>query len=63
MQEDVRPAAPSPEEQTNLLDGIREYAIHYTRNLPDFICTEQTSRYVDPDGKEAWRLEDVLTGG
>jgi len=58
---DVRPAPPSSEEQVNLLDEVREYAINYTRNLPDFICLEQTRRYVDPDGREAWRLEDVLT--
>jgi hypothetical protein len=55
------PSPPSSDEQAKLLDEVREYAINYTRNLPDFICLEQTRRYVDPNGREAWRLEDVLT--
>jgi len=57
----ARQEPPSPEEQASLLNWVRDYAINYTRNLPDFICLEQTRRYVDPDGREAWRLEDVLT--
>jgi hypothetical protein len=58
---DVPAPPPSSEEQAKLLDEVRDYAINYTRNLPDFLCLEQTRRYVDPEGREAWRLEDVLT--
>jgi hypothetical protein len=35
---------PSPEEQRRTLDTARDIAIHYTRKLPDFICTEQVQR-------------------
>src|SRR5271167_2354750 len=52
---------PSPEEQAKLLDEMRQYAIGYTQRLPDFICLEQTFRYVDATGMQAWRLVDVLT--
>jgi hypothetical protein len=58
---DVSPLRPSSEEQAKLLDEVRDYAINYTNRLPDFICLEQTRRYVDSSGQKAWRLIDVLT--
>jgi hypothetical protein len=58
---DVPPPPPTSQEQAKLLDEVRDYAINYTRRLPDFICLEQTRRYNDPAGREAWRLVDVLT--
>jgi hypothetical protein len=57
----VPPPPPSSEEQAKLLDEVRDYAINYTQRLPDFICLEQTRRYVDTTGKESWRLSDTLT--
>ncbi len=57
----VAPAPPSPKEQATLIDHVREYALNYTRRLPDFICLEQNRRYADTTGMEAWRLVDVLT--
>ncbi len=36
---------PSAEEQAAALDEVRAYALSYSRNLPDFICTEVTRRY------------------
>jgi hypothetical protein len=35
---------PTPEEQRRTLDSARDVAIHYSRMLPDFICTEQVQR-------------------
>ncbi len=43
----VRPP-PSSEEQAAILDEVREYALNYSRNLPDFICTEVTRRFAAP---------------
>jgi|HubBroStandDraft_1064217.scaffolds.fasta_scaffold03280_2 hypothetical protein len=57
----VPPPPPSSEEQAKLLDEVRDYAINYTHRLPDFICLEQTRRYVDTTGRESWRLADTLT--
>jgi hypothetical protein len=57
----VPPRPPSSEQQAMLLDEVRHYAVNYTHRLPDFICLEQTRRYVDANGREAWRLVDVLT--
>ena len=53
---------PSPEEQQRILEQVREYAHNYTKNLPDFICTQVTRRYVDPSGLEFWhKIDTVLT--
>ncbi len=35
---------PSSEEQAAILDDVRQYALGYSQNLPDFICTEVTRR-------------------
>src|ERR1035438_2432212 len=57
----VPPPPPSSEEQAKLLDEVRDYAINYLHTLPDFICLEQTRRYVDTTGRESWRFLDVIT--
>ena len=57
----VPPPPPSSEEQAKLLDEVRDYAINYLHTLPDFICLEQTRRYVDTTGREAWRLVDLIS--
>ena len=51
---------PSSEEQAKLLDEMREYTMNCIHRLPDFICVEQASRYVDT-GTDSWRRLDVLT--
>src|ERR1039457_443965 len=48
----VPPPAPSSEEQAKLLDEVRDYAINYTKRLPDFICLEQTRSEERRVGKE-----------
>ena len=51
---------PSPEEQKKLIDETREYALAYTKQLPNFICNQVTRRYDDPSGADFWRQLDVL---
>ena len=53
--------APSRTEQEEILAHLREYALNYTKRLPDFICTQVTRRYVDPSGLEFWQRQDVIT--
>ncbi|HZO56020.1 MAG TPA: hypothetical protein VFB63_25145 [Bryobacteraceae bacterium] len=55
------PDPPSPEEQRKLIEDLRDYAINYTKRLPDFICTQVIRRYDDPTGLEFWRRRDVIT--
>lgn len=52
---------PPPEEQRKIIDQAREYALNYSKNLPNFICTQVTRRYIDPNGLEFWALQDTLT--
>jgi len=52
---------PSSEEQARILDEVREYALNYTKGLPNYICTEVTRRYADPRGGQSWQLIDTLT--
>src|SRR5271157_5109740 len=35
---------PSPEEQNEVIERAREYAMNYTKTLPDFLCTQVTRR-------------------
>ena len=51
---------PSYEEQQKVLDAAREYALNYTKNLPDYICLEVTLRYYDPHYRPG---TDRLLGG
>lgn len=39
---------PSSEEQAAMLDEVRDYALNYSANLPDYICTQVTTRYGAP---------------
>lgn len=52
---------PSAEEQRTVIEKAREYAMNYTKSLPDFLCTQVTRRYVDPHGMEFWAPTDTLT--
>ena len=73
---DAKPAPkppPSAEEQAAIISDVREYALNYSRNLPDYICTQVTRRYIapTPGGKylpreraandPSWQLQDTLT--
>jgi hypothetical protein len=57
---------PSSEEQGKILDEVREYALNYTKSLPNFLCTQVTRRKAAPanarhDGDPSWQTMDTLT--
>ncbi len=60
---EAAPAIPPPsaEEQERVLGEARDYALNYTRRLPDFLCVQVTRRYIDPSGLEFWQRQDVIT--
>jgi len=41
---------PDSVEREKILDAVRDYALNYTGNLPNFICNEVIHRQVDPTG-------------
>jgi len=52
---------PDSVRQKQILDQITEYALNYTENLPNFICTQVTRRYVDPNiSDDRYRIIDTV---
>jgi hypothetical protein len=55
------PAEPGAGDREIVWQVARDKALNYTASLPDFICTEIVKRYLDPSGKDGWRLSDTLS--
>jgi hypothetical protein len=56
--------APPPDsiEQGKILDAVREYALNYTSQLPNYICLRVDRRSGDSTGSgNSWRLLDTVT--
>jgi hypothetical protein len=61
---------PTSREQAEIIDDVREYALNYSKNLPDFICTQVTRRYAarkpgtlhggSADSDPSWQALDTL---
>ena len=61
---------PSSVEQAAIIDDVRQYALNYSKNLPDFICTQVTRRYAarkpgtlhggSADSDPSWQSLDTL---
>jgi hypothetical protein len=54
------PPPPSYDEQNGILNEVRDYALNYTKSLPDFICMQVTRRYYDPLGADNYRHYDTV---
>ena len=39
---------PSAQEQTAILAAMKEYALSYTKNLPNYVCVQTTRRRIEP---------------
>jgi hypothetical protein len=58
----VPPPPPSSIEQEKIIDEAREYALNYTKQLPNFICVQVTRRDYDPTGSgNSWYHQDTIT--
>src|SRR6185437_9901616 len=51
------PPIPPPDSirQQKILGLMRQYALSYTQNLPNFICVQVTRQYVDPNASDHYR--------
>jgi hypothetical protein len=54
------PPPPSYDEQNRIITEAREYALNYTKTLPDFICLQVTRRSFDPNGSDNYRNYDTV---
>jgi hypothetical protein len=58
----VPPPPPDSVEQARIIDEAREYALNYTKQLPNFICVQVTRRDYDPTGTgKNWYHSDTIT--
>jgi hypothetical protein len=58
----VPPPPPDSEEQGKIIQQAREYALNYTKQLPNFICVQVTRRDFDPTGSgNNWYHSDTIT--
>jgi hypothetical protein len=63
------PPVPGAEEQAAILDEVRQYALDYSRKLPDFVCLEMERRFQAParagrgasTSEPEWRQVDTIT--
>jgi len=55
------PGPPGLDDLRRTLAETRKLALGYTETLPDFICTENVRRYLDPKAAGAWKEADTLT--
>jgi hypothetical protein len=46
---------PNSVQQQEILQSIRDYALNYTKNLPNFFCVEVTRQYIDPNAGSNYR--------
>ncbi|MDP9052916.1 MAG: hypothetical protein M3N93_01225 [Acidobacteriota bacterium] len=64
VQKPKLPPAPPYEEQQTILREAREYALNYSKMLPDFVCLQVTHRYIDrhykPGTEGSWAVSDML---
>jgi hypothetical protein len=55
------PPPPTPQEQAALIAELREYALNYSRNLPNFLCAQVVHRRSSPaEGPTVYRDLDTL---
>jgi hypothetical protein len=57
----VEPPPPPYEDQQRIINEVREYALNYSKNLPNYICSRITRRFFDPTGKDNWRTADTIS--
>ena len=56
----TEPPPPADAEQKTILADATEYALNQEKNLPNFICTQTTQRFVDFTGKAGFRPVDLI---
>lgn len=50
----VPPPPPSYDDQQDIIRDMTDYAMNYTRRLPNFICTQVTHQAVDVRFRDSW---------
>jgi hypothetical protein len=56
-----RPAAPAANAHVALIEQAREVAATFLETLPNYVCQEQTTRYVSETRQPSWNVVDVVS--
>jgi hypothetical protein len=56
-----RPAAPPANPHMALIEQAREAAATFLEGLPNYVCQEQTTRYVSETRQPSWNVVDVVS--
>jgi hypothetical protein len=54
------PPDPDSAEQKKILADATEFALNHELNLPNFLCTQTTQRFIDYTGKSGFRPVDLI---
>jgi len=54
------PPPPDPAEQQAVLAAVREYALNYTKSLPNYVCVQTTRRRISPTSTRYLPYADVI---
>jgi hypothetical protein len=54
-------ALAQPPNQSAIVESARAFALNYSKNLPNFLCTESIARYDDYSDNGKWIPSDQLT--
>ncbi len=55
------PAAPPANPRMALIEQAREAAATFLEGLPNYVCQEQTTRYVSETRQPSWNVVDVVS--
>lgn len=56
----VQPPPPDSMEQAEVIAAMREYALNYTKKLPNFLCVQITRRHYDPKDPRYRPMGDTI---
>lgn len=64
VEPDARPTAQADVQKpkpTDLIERSREWVASFTQALPNYVCRQSTTRYVEQSRQEGWQALDIVT--
>jgi hypothetical protein len=58
---DSEPAKPTTSASETLIARTKEWAETFTNGLPNFVCQQSTTRYMQESKSSGWQVQDVVT--
>jgi hypothetical protein len=58
---DDRPAAKGSGPGSELIERTRQWALTFTQGLPNFVCQQNTTRYMEQSRSDGWQAQDIVS--